>query len=158
MHQVFPPKESNRWTNEYLNIYIYIQSINLLKTEGKEIEEMANKSTTIPIKLAVNCARLESIRKITQSYRVSPFLQSSTRSIAYERRWIDPSLWTPVDSTYIRLLALEKNDSLDLLRFCGRRRERKHKRNEEEVSKNYDEMWRVNFWWDLAIRIRKETV
>lgn len=52
---------------------------------------MANKSTTIPIKLAVNRARPESIRKITQSYRVFPFLQPSTRSVVDRVRTIDPS-------------------------------------------------------------------
>lgn len=51
----------------------------------------------------------------------------------------------------IRLFALEKNDLLDLLRFCGRRRERNHERN-EEISKNYDEGEFLRF------RTRKETV
>lgn len=109
MHQVFPSKESNKRTNEYLNIYIYIyRNYKFIKDWEKRdgYEEMANKSTTFPIKLAVNCARLESIRKITQRRAIvscfsllAIFHEIYRGSIAYERRRIDPSLRTPLDST-----------------------------------------------------------
>lgn len=63
---------------------------------------MANKLTTIPIKLAVNCARLESIRKITR------------RTAIVFSPPINPSLRTPLDSSLRR-----SKGTIRSICFCG---------------------------------------
>lgn len=108
---------------------------------------MANKSTTIPIKLAVNRARPESIRKITQSYRVFFPLLATFHEICRGSRTNDRSINCELDSTIQRTFVSSRSKrpirSIRCVFMDGERN--------EEVSKKlrWSEMRRVNFRWDL---------